>query len=204
MNLALGALTAEDVQPVARLHRAAFPGFYLSTLGEPFLVQFYRGFLTDDTAITFVGKGQDGSLRGAVVGTTQPAGFFGRLLKRQWLGFAMASAKAVMANPRAAPRLIRAVRYRGGAPGGADGALLSSICVAPSEQRAGIGRQLVEAWLDEVARRGVHAAYLTTDAEKNDAVNTFYQAQGWVLSEKSRTPEGRAMNRYTIALDRPR
>lgn len=201
LTAALGPLTPADIRPLAHLHRSAFPDFFLSGLGEPFLVQFYRGFLMDGTAVTVVARGADGSVQGAVVGTTEPAGFFSRLAKRRCLGFALASARAVVANPKSAPRLLRAMRYRGDAPTGSEGALLSSVCVDPTLQGSGVGGRLVEAWAREVADRGVDAAFLTTDADNNDAVNRFYQARGWVFSENYATLEGRSMNRYTILLN---
>lgn len=199
--VSLGVLTAPDVRPLARLHRDAFPGFFLSTLGEPFLAQFYKGFLADDSAVTVVARSPDGAVIGAAVGTTEPAGFFGRLISNRWPGFVLASARAVIANPKAASRLFRAVRYRGDAPGDDQGALLSSICVDPARQGTGLGRQLVEAWTRDVAARGGRAAYLTTDADDNDAVNRFYRTQGWVLAGHYTTSEGRSMNRYSLTLD---
>jgi colanic acid biosynthesis glycosyl transferase WcaI len=199
--VSLGPLTPADVSPLARLHWRAFPGFFLSTLGEPFLVQFYRGFLADDSAVTVVARGADGTLHGAVVGTTEPAGFFGRLLKNRWPGFALASARAVVSNPEAALRLLRAVRYRGDTPAGGPSALLSSICVDPSMQGSGLGRQLVEAWTRELSSRGVDAATLTTDADDNDVVNRFCKARGLVLVDSYTTRQGRSMNRYAKRLD---
>ncbi|GAA2096328.1 GNAT family N-acetyltransferase [Microlunatus panaciterrae] len=201
MSVLLSPLTDADVQPLARLHRKAFPGFFLSTLGEPFLVQFYRGFLSDDDAVTVVAHDGSGAVQGAVVGTTQPAGFFGRLVRNRWPGFAAASVRAALTNPRAVPRLLRAVTYRGDTPEGADGALLSSICVDPGVRGTGLGRRLLAAWVAEVASRGTDKAFLTTDAVGNDAVNRFYQAAGWVLSDRFETREGRPMNRYTISVN---
>lgn len=199
----LTALTSADVPHVARLHREAFPAFFLSSLGEPFLVQFYRGFLSDRTALTVVARDSAGRICGAVVGTLEPAGFFGRLLRRQWPGFVAASVTAVVRTPSKAPRLVRALRYRGGAAGGASGALLSSICVDPQLQGGGTGRQLIEAWTREAESRGAPSAYLTTDAEGNENVNAFYLSCGWQLAERFVTPHGRPMNRYTIALHSP-
>jgi ribosomal protein S18 acetylase RimI-like enzyme len=196
----IGDLRADDVPVVARLHRAAFPGFFLSSLGEPFLVQFYRGFLTDPTAVTAVARDDGGTILGAVVGTTEPAGFFGRLLRRRFAGFVLASARAVLRHPTSAPRLLRAVTYRGDAGSTADGALLSSIFVVPAAQGSGAGQALLAAWARAAADRGAGAAFLTTDAEDNDRVNDFYVAQGWALADSHRTREGRLMNRYTITL----
>jgi ribosomal protein S18 acetylase RimI-like enzyme len=194
-------MAASDVRDLARLHRKAFPDFFLSTLGEPFLVQFYGGFLQDETAISVVARDEDGMRLGAVVGTTEPSGFFGRLVKHHWPGFALASTRAVLHNPGAASRLVRALRYRGEAPAGEKGALLSSICVDPAAQGGGIGRLLVDEWTRVAAAKGAHVAFLTTDAIGNDAVNGFYKARGWRLTDSYQTHEGRSMNRYTKRLD---
>lgn len=200
MTDTFSAIRWEDVRPLARLHRSAFPGFFLTELGEPFLVQLYRGYLADPTAVTVVAHGVDGSVRGSVVGTTEPAGFFHRLLKTQWPGFAVASVRAVFGRPGSTGRLLRAVRYRGDVPSSATGALLSSVCVDVDAQGTGVGGRLVDAWTQEVHRRGVHNAFLTTDADNNDEVNSFYARRGWVLDERFTTREGRSMNRYTISL----
>jgi len=200
MTVSLGPLTSADVRPLARLHGAAFPGFFLSSLGEPFLVQFYRGFLTDESAVTVVARAEDGTVLGAVVGTTEPAGFFGRLVRSRWPGFALASCRAVLRNPKALPRLLLAVRYRGPDDTASGDALLSSICVDPTAQGAGVGRQLIAAWTDRIAARGADRAFLTTDADDNDAVNHFYHEGGWTLAQTYRTREGRLMNRYTTKL----
>jgi len=93
-------------------------------------------------------------------------------------------------------RLFRAVFYRGEALSGPTRSLLSSIAVAKKTQGCGVGRSLVQAWLDEIKRRGSIGAYLSTDAKDNEATNKFYQRCGWTLSDTKTTPEGRAMNYY--------
>lgn len=200
-DASLGPLARHDIAPLARLHRRSFPGFFLSRLGEPFLVQFYLGFLQDSSAVTVVARDHVGSVVGAAVGTTEPAGFFRRLLIHRWPGFAAASARAVLRQPTAIPRLVRAVTYRGAAPPRAGGALLSSICVDPSAQGTGVGRQLLAAWERAAQQKGARRAFLTTDAESNQAVNDFYAARGWRLEESFVTREGRSMNCYTKRLD---
>jgi hypothetical protein len=47
---------------------------------------------------------------------------------------------------------------------------------------------------------GVTQAFLTTDADGNDAINRFHTAQGWRLTGKYVTREGRRMNRYATSL----
>ncbi|MBN2345269.1 MAG: GNAT family N-acetyltransferase [Candidatus Aminicenantes bacterium] len=193
-------LRESDLEPVVEIHLASFPGFFLSFLGPGFLKLFYRSFLEDPLGIAYVAAGEDGGLLGCVVGPLRPAGYFKRLLKRCWWSFCLASLPALARRPGIALRLLRAVRYRGDAPGGVDSrrALLSSIAVAPSAQGRGIGRELVEAWLGEARRRGAPGAFLTTDAEGNDAVNAFYRRLGWRLADSYTAARGRRMNRFVF------
>lgn len=197
----LGELKWSDARALARIHLAAFPGFFLSELGENFLVEFYRAYSKDPTAITAVLRDEVGNPLGAVVGTSEPAGFYSRLLKRRLPWFAAAAIGASLRNPKRIPRLVRALAYRGGAPdSGGDWALLASICVDPTLQGGGFGKRLAISWAQKAAARGETVAFLTTDARENESVNAFYRSLNWQLDSSYRTPEGREMNRYTIEL----
>lgn len=198
-ELSTGPLRAEDAAALARLHRSSFPDFFLSRLGEPFLREFYRGFEGDPSAITVVARDRSGRPVGAVVGTSEPAGFYRRLLRRRFPGLAVASARAAVRNPRTITRLVRGAAYRGGvgdepAP---EGALLSSICTNPTVQGQGLGRRLVQEWEDAARQHGVTIAHLSTDAVDNEAVNAFYDRCGWSAEREYSTREGRRMNLYT-------
>ena len=90
MTVTIAPLHPADVPQLVALHRRAFPSFFLSDLGPAFLTEFYRGFLTDPTSVTAVARDDRGDVVGGVVGTTAPAGFFARLLRRRLVGFALA------------------------------------------------------------------------------------------------------------------
>lgn len=190
-------LTAGHIDECVRLHRQAFPTFFLSQLGPRFLSEFYRAFLDDPDAVTGVALDGRGDVQGVVVGTTRPGGFFSRLLKRRWYAFALASLALVVRRPSAIPRLLRAVRYRGGVPLEVEGALLSSICVAPSGQGHGVGSLLL-GHFEGVVRSAGLPAYLVTDRSENEAGNGFYVHNGWRRAGSYETPEGRTMNCYVL------
>jgi len=194
------SMSLADAVPLAKIHQAAFPGFFLSRLGEPFLVQFYLGYVTDPTAVIVISRDRAGRPQGVVVGTVDPGGFFGRLLRRRLLGFAGASLRAALRNPAVVPRLLSAVTYRGDRPPGGGGALLSSICVDPSCSGQGIGSTLIRGWTRRARAMGADLAFLTTDAVGNDAVNSWYVREGWVLSERFVAHGDRPMNRYEFDL----
>lgn len=193
----LTGMRRTDVAELARVHEEAFAGFFLTRLGLPFLREFYRGYLTDPSAVTVVARLADGRPVGVAVGTVEPAGFYSRLLRRRGIAFALAGARAAITHPRVvAPRLISAVRYRGDAPAGSGGALFASMCVSPAAAGAGVGGRLSAAWSTQAAARGATRAYLTTDADDNDAVNRHHQAHGWHIDATYTTATGRRMHRY--------
>lgn len=194
-EVVLTELRREDVAALASIHRRSFSGFFLAQLGEAFLREFYRAFIDDPTAITVVARTAAGPV-GVAVGTTRPAAFYSRLLRRRWHGFALAAARTAVTDPGVIPRLLRAVVYRGDAPEGLDAALFASMCVDPALGGQGVGARLSREWSVQACRLGAQRAYLTTDRDDNEAVNRHHQRQGWVLESQYVTPEGRRMNRY--------
>lgn len=191
-----------DVAELARIHERAFAGFFLASLGQPFLREFYRGYLTDPSAVTVVARLERGRPVGVAVGTVEPEGFYARLLRRRGAAFALAGARAALTRPRVVvPRLVRAMRYRGDAPPGSQGALFASMCVSPHLTGGGVGARLSQAWSQGAAARGARSAYLTTDADNNDAVNRHHQRHGWTIDSEFTTPAGRRMYRYVKPLE---
>jgi colanic acid biosynthesis glycosyl transferase WcaI len=195
-------MAAGDVSAVVDVHMKAFPGFFLTFLGTGFLRELYRGIVTDPSGVAFVAE-SGASVVGFVAGTTEPAGFYKRLMKRRLLVFALHSAVAVLRRPSAARRLLRALARPGEASGGAAGrAELMSIAVLPSARGAGFGVRLIDAFVAGAEDRGSTAVFLTTDAIDNDAVNALYAHRGFVLSRTFSTPEGRKMNEYRKEIER--
>ncbi|HCS61362.1 MAG TPA: hypothetical protein DIW46_08205 [Microbacterium sp.] len=195
-RFSVNEIAPNEVSRVVALHRQAFPDFFLSRLGAPFLAEFYRGFIGDPTAIVAVERDAAGAAIGIAVGTIQPDSFFRRLLKKRLLGFLLASARAAIRDPRTIPRLLGAVRYRGDVPDALSGALLSSINVDPVVQGTGVGRRLLQSWIERAREMGVQRAFLTTDAVDNQRTNDFYATSGWVLHDVFTNRNGRKMNRY--------
>ena len=196
MTEILSKLTNTHLDEVVTIHLKAFPGFFLSFLGPRFLKEFYNSFIEDSRGIGFVAQDPGGQILGVIVGPLEPHGYYKRLIKRRWWAFCIASVSAVVRKPASALRLFRALFYRGDAPSDKNRALLSSVCVHPKAQRLGIGKRLVDQWVNEASARGVSGCFLTTDANDNEAVNSFYQRTGWHLESTYLTPEGRRMNRY--------
>ena len=77
------------------------------------------------------------------------------------------------------------------------------MCVDPNTSSRGVGARLSRAWSEGAAARGATRAYLTTDADDNDAVNRHHQRQGWTIDADYRTAAGRHMYRYVKDLAAP-
>lgn len=191
------AVSADTDQMVA-VHLRSFPGFFLTFLGRPFLRELYAATMVDPSGIAYVVTDGEQHL-GFVTGTTQPSGFYRRLLQKRWWRFAYAAIPAVLRRPGIVPRLLRAFSTPSATSSEPGRTTLMSIAVAPEAQGRGVGRALVEAFVGEAARRGATQIDLTTDRDNNDAVNRFYRNLGFVCRRSYTTPEGRSMNEYVIA-----
>jgi len=193
-------MTLRDIEPVVETHLLSFPNFFLSILGPRFLSLYYSSLCSDPDGIALVGLNQACRITGFVAGTTNPRGFYTRLLKKQWLKFAAASFTAVLKKPSIIPRMLEALSYPKENPVGLDVAGLYSIGILPSDQQQGMGRHLVAEFLKEARNRGCRQVFLTTDRDDNQRVNNFYQKTGFIVKRQFITSQGRRMNEYWITL----
>jgi ribosomal protein S18 acetylase RimI-like enzyme len=192
---------ARVIESIIPLHQAAFPAYFLTSLGGAFLRLLYRGFIAHPQGICLIAEEQ-GRVVGFAAGTMNPHGFFSALLRQQVLRFAIAAVPGLVRNPLFASRkCLGALFYRGETPSGIpDAALLSSLAVSPSIQSNGIGQTLVHAFAKEVRERGGKAVYLTTDESDNEKANRFYAKCGFELLDTFKRPGNRFMNRWVMRL----
>jgi len=189
----------DNCRSVVDIHMRSFRGFFLTFMGRPFLNLFYGATLADPSGVAYVAR-DESKISGFVCGTTEPDGFYKRLLKNHLLGFFWASLQGFLRKPSILPRLLRAFSMPGQPLPAENCATLMSIAVDPDCQGQGVGKLLVSAFLDEVKARGSQYVNLTTDAADNEGTNHFYQSIGFELFRSYSTPEGRAMNEYLIKL----
>ena len=193
-------IESAHIEQVVKVHLSSFPGFFLSFLGPRFLALYYRGICRAEEGIGFVFLNTAGEVAGFVAGSSNPRGFYTRLLKNDWLKFSLASVGAVFRKPSVVKRLARAFIHPAENPPGEDVAGLFSIGVLPELQGTGAGKILVRAFLDEAKKRGCRKGFLTTDRDNNDPVNAFYERLGFTVERQFETPEGRRMNEYWITI----
>jgi len=190
-----------DLERIVAIHLESFPGFFLTFLGRDFLLLLYKGLQDDPEGVVLVAANGE-QVEGFVAGVLRQAGFYNRLLSNNKWAFARAAARALAKRPSIAPRLVRALKKPAEVRQSSCEACLMSIAVHPEFASKGIGQQLVEAFCEELSRRGANEVCLTTDQVKNEPVNRFYQRLGFQLSSTFITHEGRAMNEYLKVLSR--
>jgi ribosomal protein S18 acetylase RimI-like enzyme len=195
-SFTIRTMLPEDVRAVVAVHLDAFPGFFLTFLGPAFLRALYRSIVRDPSGIALVGEAE-GTCVSFVAGTTEPAGFYSRALRRGFFSFGVPAAIGVLRRPTVIRRVLRAFRRAKDSPAPASGrAELMSLAVMARWRRCGAGAALVNEFVRRVQERGGTAVLLTTDAVGNDAVNAFYARLGFVRSRTFVTPEGREMNEH--------
>lgn len=201
--------TVGDVPAIAALHAAAFPSSYLTSLGVPALEVLYGAFLRRRCSICLVARGSGGELLGFVAGDRQGG-------ERFYLSLALRYSPALLLrsrsnlrllivsgarrfagrlrcpSPSGAPRLLG--RTEPGAktlmtsPGEVPRAELMSIGVSPAAEGLGVGQALLAGFAAGCEGDGYR---LSTDADENDRVLTFYTKAGLVVYRTESHASGR-------------
>ena len=184
-----------DIPRVVVIHKAAFPGFFLSSLGDSFLGIYYECVRAGPTGIALVSE-QDGQITGFAVGMVKPSGFYKRAFLKQAWRFALALVDPVFRHPLILARVALRLPMVAGAAYASEEALLASIAVDPTVQSKGTGGMLVDRFLLEAKAKGANAVTLTTQAWDNEGANRFYQRHGFTCRRTLLIAEGRRMNEY--------
>lgn len=191
-------METRDLDAVVEVHRRAFPGFFLTRMGRPFLRAYYQAALDYAPGIALVSEdGSDRTLRGFVVGFREPQGFYALFSARR-RRLLPAILVAVLRDPGLAGGILRNMRrVSDQAAHPVDAAELASIGV--DGQGRGVGGELLEGFCRRAADAGLRQVVLTTDAEGNDGVRAFYERRGFVLDGVEVRGE-RRLCRYVRAL----
>jgi len=196
-NLVFRTASFTELYDIVNIHFRAFQGFFLPDLGKSFLKKYYTGVLNYKFGILLVAIYKN-AIMGFAAGFVNPANFYEELRKNK-LSLAISILPAIIRKPNRIKRLL--VNFKRTKSFSEDPQLkeniaeLSSICVKPREKR-GIGTELVNAFIQRAKELGAISVRLTTDTYKNEAVNAFYQRQGFMLMRTYEAQPGRWLNEY--------
>jgi GNAT superfamily N-acetyltransferase len=185
------------VAGIVAVHRAAFRGFFMTSLGPMFLADYYRSVLAYNVGILLVALSDDDTVVGFVAGFGNARVYY-EGYHRARLRHAIAALPAVVRSPSLLRRLLLdAYSVSRGRGGGQNEVELASIAATGAAN--GSGSILLGAFVSEARKRGYRSIYLTTDAISNDRVNAFYVRHGFKLAG-ALDSAGRKMNEYRLML----
>lgn len=188
----------DKIATLAELHKCAFPAFFLTQLGTPFLRTLYLGYLEDENSGIIVAE-DEGKLIGFIAYSNDYPRFYKKLIKNHLIKFAFCSVGAAIYHPSFVKRLFGAFKKSNSVVKEEKYVELSSICVDPRIEGKGIGSALIDYLVGIVDFNKYAYINLETDAVGNDAVNRFYLKNGFKLERQFTTAEGRKMNEYRYA-----
>lgn len=172
--------TVNDVKTIVKIHEQAFPDFFLTTLGSRFLNLYYKCMCKYNDAITLCAE-EDGEINGFATSSYFSHGFNTSLIKKNLIRFGLMGIELLFTKPKAVLRLAKnldkksednAVEDKG------EYAELYSIAVKPGNQGSGIGKKLLTATEEDVARHN-NKISLTTDYYNNEKTIGFYHSLGY-------------------------
>lgn len=191
----LNSANKDYARTIAELHKEAFPSFFLTKLGLPFLHTLYTGYIEDEESGVIIAE-YAGDLVGFIAFSKDYSGFFKGLIKNHLIKFAVCSLGAVIRHPSFIKRILRAFKKSESVIKEEKYVELASICVAPQIRNRGIGKRMID-YLKGIVDFDIYEYInLETDAKKNDDVNKFYMENGFILARQYITAEGRIMNEY--------
>lgn len=183
------------IDRIAHLHQKAFPSFFLTQLGIPFLKTLYKGYLDDADSGIIIAE-ESGKIKGFIAYSNDYPRFYRGLIRHKIIQFAWCSFLAVIRHPSFAKRLLGAFGKSESVEKKERYVELASICTDPTAEGQGIGSALIKYLINMVDFNAFAYISLETDAENNDRVNRFYLNNGFVPAEQYTTSEGRKMNEY--------
>ena len=194
----LETASSEYIKAIAELHKKAFPSFFLTQLGVPFLRTLYSGYMEDkDSGI--IAAEEKGKLVGFIAYSNDYPRFYKGLIKNHLMRFAICSIGAAIRHPSFIKRLLGAFKKSESVVKNERYVELASICVDPDIESRGVGSALID-YLKGIVDFNKYAYInLETDADGNDGVNKFYVKNGFMLEREFVTAEGRRMNEYRFA-----
>ena len=167
-------INKNNINDLTSLHRKAFPGFFLTNLGEKVLNIFYLALIEDKSTISW-GVREGERLVGFFVASTNSKGLYLRIFIKKFHKFILPLLSLFLSKPLYFFKMY--ISYCStkdkSLPINCSVSLLS-ICVHPNESGKGIGKLLIHQLEFLLKKLHFNEYYLTTDSDNNFSTNNFY------------------------------
>ena len=168
--IALTQLNADQTEKLAFLHHRALHSL-LADLGAPFLERYYQLARADSSVIGMCALGAEGNPLGWAVGSPQPGQVARRMSEaRGW--FIIHMARVLFANPKAIWQVV--VSSRSASVTMSPGAIeLTYFGVDESARKKGLGRELLNAFIEAARGKGFTSVELSVEAGNAAAIALY-------------------------------
>jgi|688.fasta_scaffold783752_1 ribosomal protein S18 acetylase RimI-like enzyme len=164
---------------IVNIHSNAFKNFYLTSLGKPFLNEFYNSILNHNNGF-IIGLIFQNRLVAFAAGTSCEQNFFSDIFKKNFFSLALSCMPALFKNPlKIFSVLEHLINVKSNKEKRTNASLLS-ICVDPSFPNMGFGQIILKEFENELFKVNDRIT-LTTDALNNQYVNNFYIKNDYLL-----------------------
>lgn len=102
-------ISSEYIKKIGVLHKKAFPAFFLTQLGLPFLCTLYAGYIEDSNSGIIVAE-DEGELIGFLAYSNDYPRFYKELIKNHLIKFAFCSFRVAIYHPSFIKRLFGAFK----------------------------------------------------------------------------------------------
>lgn len=197
------------VPELAKAHMACFPGYFLSSLGLPYVRVFYEALARSPMGVAIVAVTDAGRILGFAVGATKSSDFRRHFYRHYFLRSTWALVRGFLQD-RDVRRYVLTQRYRitgalsllfqrrakrpSAAPAMPEGIdaqaatkahSLMSLGILPECRGGGLASEVVKAFEAHVAQRGGSGVKVSTSKDNARALG-FYQKQGYRVYRDTR------------------
>ncbi len=171
-----------DIEKVVLIHLSAFPGFFLTELGDEFLQLYYSAVRKHKDGLLF-GYFEGESLLGFSAATIRSRGFHMSLVKANFFRFSVFGLRFLLGKFQTLLRLVKNLTKKTGKNIADEGeyAELVSIGIQSDQQGKGIGKLLIARLEEELLKKDVRSLSLTTDYLNNEKTIRFYHSIGFSI-----------------------
>lgn len=174
----ISELDDDGLQRLATLHHSVMHTL-LSDLGLPIVTKYYQAACSDFSVIGICAVNSSNQTVGWAVGSPDPAEI-NRKLRSPWTWFLLQMMRLALTRPGVFVQLVSSV-LAASAPMERNAIELTYIGVAASAQGKGLGRTLLEKFVEESRAKGYHSVVLSVEAENKSAI-ALYEKFGFKIS----------------------
>jgi ribosomal protein S18 acetylase RimI-like enzyme len=174
----ISELDDDGLRRLADLHHSVMHTL-LSDLGLPFVTKYYRAACSDESVVGICALDSTNEIIGWAVGSPDPPAI-NQKLRSPWTWFLIQMLRLALTRPGVFVQLVSSV-FSASVPMDQHAIELTYIGVAASAQGKGLGRALLEKFVEESRARGYHLVVLSVEDENEPAI-ALYEKFGFRIS----------------------